>query len=437
MINYICPMCNEAHGEILTDLGYLCKPCFYTEYSRCEVCNNFVHAKDLVLSENNQHICMNCFNSNYVICKNCNKIIHIGSLQYLLMEHDEENNPICSNCFNEYYKKCDACGKYAQTKNIIYLNNDKYTKICKTCAKALPVTKCQKCYNLFIKTDNDDSDICLSCNILSQNVKNYSYKPAPAFKSFKKKDERLWMGVEIEFQNDNIDKYDKIISNKKSYYVKPLSKSSFLIKNSDCSNLFYQKYDGSVSNGIEMVSHPLTLNYWHQNSDKISELFVELIKNNCRSQAAKSCGMHVHITRAINSEQLALLVYFVNKYKKNVEKIAGRTSNHYSQYHNVPRYEDISSMHDIMMCTRPNSRYDAINVRNDKTIEYRIFQSVLDPFSFYKNIEFVHSTFKYAQTLSWRDAVSKSCWYRYVNNFLKDNPDYTFIYNFIANDFKF
>lgn len=443
MIQKTCSFC-QNQGLILTDIGFLCESCFNMRYTKCDCCNNYHHSA-YIRHFNGENICVNCFNQHFYMCPDCSKMIKINSLEYKRIQkisiNGQNEKLICSDCFNNKYDTCDMCGSYIKKDDLIFINDHKHKKICKSCRTKLTLYTCSRCGAKYIqnnKRDNYEDNYCYSCKIIKENVKSYSYKPRPKFMSCGRKDEKLWMGVEIEFQNEK-NKFDKIknVDDNNEYYVSLLSKASYLIQNDDEHEIFYQKHDGSIGDGIEMVSEPLTLNYWHKNANSISKLFLELIQNNCRSDTANKCGMHVHITKALSREQIASLVYFINKYKPLVEKIAGRKSNHYSQYMPVKPYNEIRSFRDIIAYADPRDRYSAINLRNENTIEYRIFQSVLDPCSFYKNIEFVHASYNYVKNITLEELISKNCWYNFVEKFIKNNPNYYFLYTYIKNNFKF
>jgi hypothetical protein len=64
----------------------------------------------------------------------------------------------------------------------------------------------------------------------------------------------------------------------------------------------YLKEDSSINTGgykgFEMVSHPATLEYYASNKNLWITLDYLRKVHNARSWDAKSCGLHIHISRA-------------------------------------------------------------------------------------------------------------------------------------------
>ena len=91
------------------------------------------------------------------------------------------------------------------------------------------------------------------------------------------------------------------------------------IANANAENL-YIKTDGSLDEGLELVTHPMTLEY-HLNEMPWAEVLRKAQSMGYLSHAAGTCGLHVHISRlafGCTYEQqeaaIARLLYFVEKF---------------------------------------------------------------------------------------------------------------------------
>lgn len=61
---------------------------------------------------------------------------------------------------------------------------------------------------------------------------------------------------------------------------------------------FYYKRDSSLQNGMEIVTHPRSIESWRENRHKISDLLRHLRDMGVRSYDTGRCGLHFHISKA-------------------------------------------------------------------------------------------------------------------------------------------
>lgn len=99
---------------------------------------------------------------------------------------------------------------------------------------------------------------------MNNEINSYNYKPR--FKYFRtgkeKEDEKkLLVGFELEAENiGNLTEAEDLVAG--------ISE----IINTDDQQFLYYKHDGSLDNGIEVVSMPFTLDYIRENKNKIEEV---------------------------------------------------------------------------------------------------------------------------------------------------------------------
>lgn len=145
------------------------------------------------------------------------------------------------------------------------------------------------------------------------------------------------------------------------------------------------KKDSSIQgNGFEIVTAAMSLDiqltYWEGLIEKFGK---ELTPHD-------SCGMHVHISRQpLIQLQIGKILVFLNEPANDwyIDQIAGRTANDYCE-RKPKKIEDVNC---------PQSRYEALNLTNDNTIEFRLFSSSNNYELIATRIQFCHALTKYCE----------------------------------------
>ena len=175
-------------------------------------------------------------------------------------------------------------------------------------------------------------------------------------------------GVELEIDNGGTDRYnaEKLLN----------------IANADAENL-YIKTDGSLDDGLELVTHPMTLTY-RLNEMPWAEILRKAQSMGYLSHAAGTYGLHVHISRlafGCTYEQqeaaIARLLYFVEKFWAELLRFSRRTQ---SQMNRWAARCGMKLTPTDQMCHAKNScagRYTAVNLTNSDTVEIRMFRGTL------------------------------------------------------------
>lgn len=165
------------------------------------------------------------------------------------------------------------------------------------------------------------------------------------------------------------------------------------------------KRDGSLDNGIEIVTRPAPLKkqyaLWND--------FFSKKHNGMRSYDTETCGLHIHVGRngiPDQSETIPKAVCFVNSEANRnfVMLIAGRLSCSYAKMKRKTR-NDYNS----------GDRYEALNVSNSKTIEFRLFRGTLKKESLFKALEFCDSLIQYcSDTKDFDDAINMTKYIKFL-----------------------
>ena len=143
-------------------------------------------------------------------------------------------------------------------------------EVCEDCANR-HTTWCERCDQ---REPEDEA-----CGYQGGRIHDYSYKPLPIFHAVDNDpdvDRFMFMGTELEVE-------DRECHNGGAQIVEDA-----------LGNLVYCKHDGSLNNGFEIVTHPMTLAYVHQLDWSFTE---KLIQTGHRSWDTDTCGIHIHVDR--------------------------------------------------------------------------------------------------------------------------------------------
>ncbi len=153
-------------------------------------------------------MCESCFNEHTAVCECCNDRIWQSN------SRGDESITLCYDCYDDYYTTCEDCGRVIHNDSACYESDDSN------------IPYCESCYD----------------RINNTIIKSYNFKPKPIFYG----EDSMFMGVELE-----IDKDGECIEN---------AETLLNIANRDNEHI-YCKHDGSIEDGFEIVSHPMTLDY--------------------------------------------------------------------------------------------------------------------------------------------------------------------------------
>jgi hypothetical protein len=136
---------------------------------------------------------------------------------------------------------------------------------------------------------------------------------------------------------------------------------------------------------------------WHRKLEMLSTAFVP----------SETCGLHVHVSRRpLNDRAVDKLIKFVYlpANRAFIKSIARRENERYARM-TVRGYSEAR-----------NNRYQALNLTNDNTVEFRMFAATLDPIEFYGSLEFSHALTRFARLTRLTEAdMTKENFMNYVN----------------------
>lgn len=352
--------------------------------------------------------------SDTFICDRC------GQSHPLSARCEFDGDILCPHCLESNTDLCTCCGR----RIWIYDSaGDQNTCLCEECYEER-YTRCARCSSLIESDDAyiwDGNHYCYDCNetiLNKQSIRSYYYKPTPIFYG----NGPRYFGVELE-----IDRGGESESN---------ARTLLSIANS-LEELMYCKHDGSLDDGIELVTHPLSLTY-HLEIMPWRELLKKAVDLMYYSHKGGTCGLHVHVNRsALGStiqEQdtvIARILYFMEKHWEELLKFSRRTASQLERW--AARYGYQEQPKEILNKAKKGygGRYVSVNLENNATIEFRIFRGTLKYNTLIATLQMVNRICDVAlylsddelQAMSWTTFVS-GCQEKELVQYLKERRLY-------------
>ena len=334
----------------------------------CSHCGNEITDDDYSIV-NGQIVCSDCVERYCCTCDRC------GSTIFDSDAFGDEYTNLCQSCHDNFYTRCETCDALVHIDDCFHLNGYDY---------------CSDCYH-------DEVDKC-------RNIHDYNYKPEPIFYG----DSSQYFGVELEIDgagkdDDNAEKLLRIANS------------------DDNSERLYIKGDGSLDDGLELISHPCSLDY-HKNNMNWENIMKKAISLGYRSHQTSTCGLHIHVnrdsfgdSREEQDEVISRILYFVETHWNEMLKFSRRSE--YSMNRWAARYGFEKTGREILDKAKKGSygRYTAVNLCNYNTIEFRMFRGTLKYNTLIAALELVNAICDIAvgmsdeglQKLSWSEFVAK------------------------------
>ena len=210
----------------------------------CERCGERVPADSCTMVADTI-LCPDCVDMYTTVCDCC------GERLFLSDDQGDENITLCEHCYERHYTHCERCGRVISYSDAYYEDDDEDEPLC---------------YD------------CLQARLQQATIHDYSYTPRLIFHG-ERSNERFF-GVELEIDGTESRKNAGEILN---------------VANDDAQNL-YIKSDGSLDCGMELVTHPMTLQY-HLEQMPWKNVLRKAVELGYLSHRTTTCGLHVHISR--------------------------------------------------------------------------------------------------------------------------------------------
>ncbi|MBR6509448.1 MAG: amidoligase family protein [Clostridia bacterium] len=339
-----------------------------TKCESCSICGS-VHTEDLLTKFEGEQLCPECLARETLVCSCCGKRI------WFVNNSGTFSLPLCSSCYDEYYTSCVECGRIIHREDAYY-------------------------------DDGSDEPLCYRCHENNRGhdyIEDYYYKPEPIFYGIGKR----FFGVELE-----VDCGGECDDN---------AAAVMRIGNGSGLEHIYCKHDGSLDEGFEIVTHPMTIDY-HLKEMPWKNVLTRLKTLHYLSHQAGTCGLHIHVNRTSlgetyedQEETIARILYFFEKNWDELLKFSRRTNHQLQQW--AARYGYKDKPKEILDHAKNggnNGRYSCINLYNSNTIEFRMFRGTLKLNTIIATLQLVNKICDVAYSLS-DEEIKNMSWTTFVS----------------------
>ncbi len=238
-------------------------------------------------------LCPDCYDEETVVCEHCGRRIWADNAV-------DSDRILCERCYDDYYVNCEGCGRTLHNDNAYYFDDGNDYPYCHNCYE-------QRCSGEYIH--------------------DYSFKPEPIFYG----DGNRYFGVELEIDEGGHDdgNAEKLTD----------------IANTIDEKRIYIKHDGSLNDGMEIVTHPMSLDY-HLNEMPWSDVMSKAIRMGYLSHKTNTCGLHIHVNRSTfgsnhdeQEERISRVLFFVERFWQELLKFSRIMRSNVSTTY-CERYED-------------------------------------------------------------------------------------------------
>jgi len=344
----------------------------------CAECLSDINPDDAYeTSYGSKTLCSDCVRS-------CDRCGDIGDENDNWAEVDSEN--WCQSCTENRAYWCDSCEEYG-SDNTVYIQ-DRGASWCVPCSE--DAVFCDDCDEYYA----DGCDLCDNNRL----IHDYSYRPDPIFHSTEKND-RLYFGIEVEVEAG-----------------RNLADASEYAHQLEGMELAYLKNDGSLNCGFEVVTHPMTHDFYKNEAQELWNVLEGLrTVQRVKSWDTGTCGVHIHISRTgfnggAHMHRFLNLVYSNESFYST---LAGRTSSRWAKFDDVWTTERITnddgsrgdwkqyrSFRNKIQYGNNSDRYSAINTQNHATLEMRIFRGTVNGNTIKSYLDLAHASVEYTRTLT-------------------------------------
>ena len=328
---------------------------------------------------------------------------------------NSNSDSVCRDCY-DCGDSCEDCGeRFPEGGGDLNAVNGGNNWVCEMCLEN---------YSFCEDHDHYYSYACYSCERDGARgggfIHNYSFKPDPEFKVVEDEHES-WMQRRLH-DFDFWRRSRKYHVMRDSWLVpintlaKPLTFMGFELEveapnsrtlgegarhvGEGWSDFLYLKQDGSLVQGMEIVSHPMTL---RAHKELIDWSFLgRLTDLGFKSFRTNTCGLHVHVNRAAFDSDTHVYK-FARLFGDNaipMQRLGGRDSARWGTFDNLSK----NVTHSIKNGWS-TPRYQAINFNNNSTLELRFFKGTLRTKRIHSALELVDAAVEYTRQLETRTII--------------------------------
>ena len=342
-------------------------------------------------------VCIHCYAEDLTVCRECGKLTPRYRTKRVI---NSNGNAVraCGDCLREKYRYCIGCDNWFPKEHMARILEDGTNAICRDCEPEF--TTCEDCGSP-VRTQyaemEDGHTYCHSCYVkrYEGTIYSYGYKPTPEFGRTSTHDgessysgKSLMIGVELEI--DYGDKRGKCVK-----------------EFENLTDRIYCKCDGSLNDGVEIVSHPCTYAY-HCKKMPWKKIMETALRYNFRSHDTGTCGLHFHVGRKQlgGDYEIGKVIALVERMRPTLMALSRRKGDtnwcEPNPMKEISKFELETGRGEKNVTQRicdesyNAGRYLMVNVQNNNTIEFRFFKGTLNYESFMAAMQLITNICLYA-----------------------------------------
>lgn len=286
-----------------------------------------------------------------VTCSACKRDVPISTIADMNDRIFSNSTYICVGCAEEQFDLCGRCGRY-------------YASQC-------------RCFNP------------------EAGMGNWDAKPIKETK-LAIGDEKLFLGMEFEVTSSS-DRDSDITNIGRKFKT-----------------IAYCKHDGSVWNGFEVVTFPISPEYLMKHLDLFEAMFNYMTQRKMKASTVlpQTNGFHIHMSKAAfsNFHLDKFIDFFYNNFR-----LVGYVSER--AWTNIFRWSPLYTKLEELKGQKSNpDKHIAVNLKNPLTVELRFFKGCIGKRKFLKNVQFALSAYDFTKMVNQKDLTEEN----YLN-FIREN----------------
>lgn len=185
--------------------------------------------------------------------------------------------------------------------------------------------------------------------------------------------------------------------------------------------------DVTLKHGLEVIFHPHTWEELRQLlSGPFASILTKLRQETDLEEGSAYAGVHIHVSRNLfgettetQNQNIAKLWYFISRYPLELVRCVGQkrslTAAKIYNYH-LSKEAAIAKVATEYTQRSLKNRFQALNVTNENTVEFRFFRATLDVATLLFFVDFCYYLATRAVTIPWEECAS---W----ETFFQDAPE--------------
>lgn len=331
-------------------------------------------------------LCRGACTSSASRCRFCQNRLAPGS------EVHRRGEVACQSCADDAgVFECPNCEEYAWEGDGLWTDDD--GTWCRQCTNDLPMCPCGLRFENDEYPEGLDRRRCCNCQVPRQAarpVRAIQSHTANVLTTLKPDTGSRLYGVELEVGADT-----------RRHVIDDLAREVWDQVREDA----IIKHDGSIAtgnyNGFEIVTRPLRF----ENQVKFWTNYIAVRNKGLRSHDIKTCGLHVHVTRtSLLEATISKLLVFIND--ANNAGLITKVARRYGAKGAGRDYAEVKKKTYSDAKYQSESRYEAFNLTNEDTVEFRMYRGSLNLTRILACLEFTKTLIEFCESSSVRQQDS-------------------------------